>query len=113
MDEQHSDLDELQGSGFGVETWSTVIELRRSYTALKVNPNQIARALHHRRARARGKADRFESGRSKIYRSEDRLKIVGRVADRLRICTPARLSAALVNIRSPMPKCGASDIELT
>jgi hypothetical protein len=26
MDEQHSDLDELQGSGFGVETWSKVIE---------------------------------------------------------------------------------------
>jgi hypothetical protein len=51
MDEQHSDLDELQGSGFGVETWSKVIELRRSHTALKVNPNQIARALHRRRAR--------------------------------------------------------------
>jgi hypothetical protein len=51
MDEQHSDLDELQGSGFGVETWSKVIELRRSYTALKINPNQIARALHRRRAR--------------------------------------------------------------
>jgi hypothetical protein len=51
MDEQHPDLDELRGSGFGVETWSKVTELRRNYTALKVNPNQIARALHRRRAR--------------------------------------------------------------
>jgi hypothetical protein len=46
-----SDLDELRGSGFGVGTRSKVIELRRSYTALKINPNQIARALHRKRAR--------------------------------------------------------------
>jgi hypothetical protein len=51
MDEQHPDLDELRGSGFGVGTRSKVIELRRSYTALKINPNQIARALHRKRAR--------------------------------------------------------------
>jgi hypothetical protein len=38
-------------SGFGVGTRSKVIELRRSYTALKINPNQIARALHRKRAR--------------------------------------------------------------
>jgi hypothetical protein len=40
-----------QGTNKSLETWSKVIELRRSSTALKVNPNQLARALHRKRAR--------------------------------------------------------------